>query len=93
MPTGPRVPISSAKPSPEPGGAPWPSRRDVSTASSLGKRQGDATLEFFSMICTFGTALDLTADELRLELLFPSDEFSAAFLRQDSAPRARSERL
>ncbi len=39
------------------------------------------TVSFFAMVCTFGTALDLTADELRLELLFPSDERSAAFLR------------
>jgi len=47
---------------------------------TLKLRQGNATLEFFSMICTFGTALDLTADELRLELLFPSDDITAQFL-------------
>ena len=52
---------------------------------TLRLRQGDATLEFFSMICTFGTALDLTADELRLELLFPGDESTARFL-QASGP-------
>jgi transcriptional regulator with XRE-family HTH domain len=45
-----------------------------------------ATLEFFSMVCTFGTALDLTADELRLELLFPCDEGTARFLRNDDSP-------
>lgn len=39
------------------------------------------TLELFSMVCTFGTALELTADELRLELLFPCDEVTARFLR------------
>jgi hypothetical protein len=39
------------------------------------------TLELFSMVCTFGAALDLTADELRLELLFPCDEVTARFLR------------
>lgn len=39
------------------------------------------SLALFSMVCTFGTALDLTADELRLELLFPSDEATAQFLR------------
>lgn len=43
-------------------------------------RHGNGMLEFFSMICTFGTALDLTADELRLELLFPGDELTARFL-------------
>ena len=48
---------------------------------SLKLRQGKATLELFSMVCTFGTALDLTADELRLELMFPSDEPTAKFLR------------
>jgi hypothetical protein len=49
---------------------------------TLQLRVGSTTLAFFSMVCTFGTALDLTADELRLELLFPSDEVSEAFLRQ-----------
>jgi transcriptional regulator with XRE-family HTH domain len=48
---------------------------------SLKLRRGTATLELFSMICSFGTALDLTADELRLELLFPSDEATAQVLR------------
>jgi transcriptional regulator with XRE-family HTH domain len=48
---------------------------------SLKLRQGNATLELFSMVCSFGTALDLTADELRLELLFPSDAPTAKFLR------------
>ncbi len=44
---------------------------------------GGVRLELFSMVCTFGTALDLTADELRLELLFPCDEVTARFLRAD----------
>ncbi len=35
-----------------------------------------ATLRTFSMISTFGTALDITADELRVETFFPADEFS-----------------
>ena len=48
---------------------------------SLKLRRGKTTLEFFSMICSFGTAIDLTADELRLELLFPSDEATTQFLR------------
>ncbi len=61
-----------------------PQRVDVPVLS-LRLRIGQATLSFFSMICTFGTALDLTADELRLELLFPSDEASGAFLRQAAA--------
>ncbi len=48
---------------------------------SLKLRSEGLTLELFSMICTFGAAMDLTADELRLELLFPSDETTALFLR------------
>ena len=48
---------------------------------TLRLRQGEATLELFSMVCTFGTALDLTADELRLELLFPGDDATARWLR------------
>jgi transcriptional regulator with XRE-family HTH domain len=55
---------------------------------TLELRQGDATLEFFSMICTFGTALDLTADELRLELVFPCDDLTAQFLRMGGSMQA-----
>lgn len=47
-----------------------------------------ATLELFSMVCTFGTAFDLTADELRLELLFPCDEVTASFLRGGGTAQA-----
>lgn len=43
---------------------------------------GTASLRLFSMVCTFGTAMDVTADEMRMELFFPSDEFTAAFLRE-----------
>jgi len=48
---------------------------------SLALRRGQATLELFSMICSFGTAVDLTADEMRLELFFPSNDATAQFLR------------
>jgi transcriptional regulator with XRE-family HTH domain len=54
---------------------------------TLKLRKGKATLEFFSMICTFGTALDLTADELRLELLFPGDVFTSQFLLSQGLPQ------
>jgi transcriptional regulator with XRE-family HTH domain len=40
-----------------------------------------ACLKIFSMISTFGTALDVTADELRVETFFPADDFSAQFFR------------
>jgi hypothetical protein len=46
------------------------------------------SLKLFSMISTFGTAMDVTADELRLELIFPGDEATAAFFRD---PRSVTE--
>jgi hypothetical protein len=42
---------------------------------------GDLALKVFTMISTFGTALDVTADELRVETFFPADDFSAQFFR------------
>ncbi len=45
-------------------------------------RKKGMTLDLFSMICSFGTALDLTAEELRLELLFPSNSVTEHFLRE-----------
>lgn len=42
---------------------------------------GGQALNIFSMISTFGTALDITAEELRVESFFPADEFSALFFR------------
>ena len=46
---------------------------------------GEPVLSLFSMICGFGTALDLTADELRLELMFPADPASTQWLRDIAA--------
>jgi transcriptional regulator with XRE-family HTH domain len=40
---------------------------------------GEHTLKVFSMVSTFGTALDVTAEELRVETFFPADEFSQNF--------------
>lgn len=40
---------------------------------------GADTLQVFSMVSTFGTALDVTAEELRVETFFPADAFSQAF--------------
>jgi hypothetical protein len=39
------------------------------------------TLKVFSMVSTFGTPLDITAEELRVETFFPADDFSRDFLR------------
>lgn len=38
--------------------------------------QGGITLKLFSLISTFGTAHDITAEELRVECFFPADERS-----------------
>ena len=43
---------------------------------------GNVSLSFITMLCSFGTPLDLTADNLRVECLFPADEFTDRFLRQ-----------
>ena len=43
---------------------------------------GDTALNLFSTIACFGTPLDVTADELRIEHLFPVDAASEALLHQ-----------
>jgi len=43
---------------------------------------GGATLKVFSMISSFGTALDITAEELKVETFFPADDFTAQFFRR-----------
>jgi hypothetical protein len=40
---------------------------------------GYGVLKVFSMISSFGTALDVTADELRIETFFPADDVTRAF--------------
>lgn len=42
---------------------------------------GELRLAMFSTITTFGTAQDVTTDELRVESFFPADEASAQLLR------------
>ncbi len=39
---------------------------------------GDSTLRWFSVISTIGTPVDVTAQELRIESFFPSDDDTAA---------------
>ncbi len=48
---------------------------------SLEYKTGGTRLRLFSMLSTFGTAQDVTADELRIETFFPADEDSAALLK------------
>ena len=40
---------------------------------TLGLRKGDSEVCFFSTVTTFGTAIDVTTQELRIESLFPGD--------------------
>lgn len=42
----------------------------------------------FTVIATFGTAQDVTADELRIETMFPADAETEALFR-NAAPAAR----
>jgi transcriptional regulator with XRE-family HTH domain len=44
-------------------------------------RHGDECLSFFSTVATFGTARDITVEELAIESFFPADEATAAALR------------
>lgn len=43
---------------------------------------GDVTLRLFSLLSTFGTAQDVTTDELRIETFFPADDFTAVFFQE-----------
>jgi len=40
------------------------------------------TLKVFSMISSFGTALDVTAEELKVETFFPVDDFTKLFFKR-----------
>jgi transcriptional regulator with XRE-family HTH domain len=44
-------------------------------------RRGEERLRFFSTLTTFGTPLDVTLDELRIECWYPADEVTAATCR------------
>jgi transcriptional regulator with XRE-family HTH domain len=46
---------------------------------------GDRSLRVFSMMTTFGTPLDVTTDELRVESFFPANAASEALLRELAA--------
>ncbi len=45
---------------------------------------GDLTLSMCSVISCFGTAQDITANELRIETFYPADESTTRFLRSQS---------
>ena len=45
-------------------------------------------LSVFSVISTFGTPQDITADEIRIEGFYPADDATATFFRQRAASPA-----
>lgn len=54
---------------------------------------GEQRLALFAVIATFGTAQDVTTDELRIETLFPADAETEALFGQLALPPASSEYL
>jgi transcriptional regulator with XRE-family HTH domain len=50
-------------------------------------RVGDRIIRTISMMARFGTAREVTLDELRVEVIYPADDVAEAFFR-DSASRA-----
>ena len=53
----------------------------VAPVMSLNLQLGDVELKMFSMMSSFGTALDVTASELKVETFFPADEATSEFFR------------
>jgi transcriptional regulator with XRE-family HTH domain len=65
-----------------------PSTDDVHPMIPLSFRKGGVTLNYFSMITTVGTPQTVTAEEMRLESMFPADEWTeethARFVRDNA---------
>ena len=70
----PGVPESFAFPDPT---------RAAGPGVALHLRRGDLELRFFSFLCAVGTPIDVTAEELHLELYHPLDAATATWLRHD----------
>ena len=49
-------------------------------------RANDVSISMFAVVATFGTAQDVTADELRIETLFPADADTEALFRGAARP-------
>jgi hypothetical protein len=49
----------------------------------------EKTLNFFSMVITVGTPLSITAQELRMECMFPADEESEEHYLEMTAPKPK----
>jgi len=52
-------------------------------------RKGALSLSFFSMVTTVGAPLDITAQELRIESFFPSDDATEQFARDHLGTRVQ----
>ena len=50
-------------------------------------RKGDTRLALFSMIATMGTPLDVSLQNLRLELMFPADDVTAKWFERNCSPQ------
>jgi hypothetical protein len=48
-------------------------------------QKGVLSLSFFSMVTTVGAPFDITAQELRIEAFFPSDDETERFAREHLA--------
>jgi transcriptional regulator with XRE-family HTH domain len=73
-----------------PGAAKGPGRHHGNPnaiAVPLRVKAGDAVLSFITTITVFGTPLDVTLSELAIESFFPTDEETAAWLRNAAAAR------
>jgi hypothetical protein len=56
--------------------------QDLPPTLVLKFRRDDTRLALFSMIATMGTPMDVSLQNLRLELFFPADEGTAAWFRR-----------
>lgn len=54
----------------------------VAPVLAMQMQVGDVSLRTFSMISSFGTAQDVTAEELKVETFFPADEFTKEFFQR-----------
>ena len=64
-----------------------PATRDVSDTELVicpHLRIGDQLIKTVSMVARFGTAREVTLDELRVELVFPRDEEAEAFFKRSA---------
>jgi transcriptional regulator with XRE-family HTH domain len=52
-------------------------------------RRGDAELRLFTLLTSIGTPLDVTAEDLTVESLFPIDEVTERWFRARAAPAKR----